>query len=299
MSNLFAGFRDPARRPRFIIWSVIVVMVGIILWAFMLVGTCAPWFCETPCHIVHDDNTLAYNVSTHSKITCVACHEPVNANPIQFTILKIFVIPDLYSTVTKTFELPMNSNDETALSMKSTQCTQCHNMDNRIVSSSPGIIIDHKAHTSRGIQCTFCHNRVAHPEENVTFILNRDRKHENWMKMTACFRCHSQEPGSKIAGTCPTCHPKTFNLIPASHEATNWFNPGHQPFGHSAAARVAADVAAVGKALELHSEQGEVEKPLSEVEPKSDSSAAINLCFTCHQQTFCDACHSKLRPSGK
>ena len=305
MFNPIAGFRDPVRRPRYIIWAVVAIMVVIIFWSSALALTCVVWFCEGPCHIVHDDNTLAYNASSHSKILCVACHEPVNANPIQFTILKIFVLPDLYSTITKTFNLPMNEYNETALNMPSKQCTQCHNLATRAISPSPGIIINHDAHTSRGVQCTFCHNRVAHPEENVNFILPGDKKHENWIKMQACFRCHSQDPTSKVPGACPTCHTPDFKLVPASHEATNWYNPGHPPFGHSAAAKEAADAAAAAKALEAqHTEKGEVESQhslnaSSEVEPVNKSSEAVNECFMCHQKTFCDDCHKKLRPSGQ
>jgi hypothetical protein len=300
MFNPIEGFRDPVRRPRYIIWSALAVMLVVLMWTFGLVGTSFSWFCETPCHIVHDDNTLAYNAGTHSNVSCIACHEPVNSSPIQFTVLKIFVIPDLYATITKTFDLPMNARNEVALEkFPNEQCWQCHNMNNREVSPSPGMKINHDAHTTRGVLCTMCHNRVAHPEENITLVLEGDEKHENWTTMTACFRCHSQDPKSEAPGACDACHTADFNLVPASHEATNWFNPGQEPFGHSAAAKEAADAAAAGKALEdQHSEPGKSEETSEGVTPEYTSSRAINECYTCHLESFCNDCHKKLRPTG-
>ena len=47
--------------------------------------------------------------------------------------------------------------------MATKQCTQCHS-DNRVVTPSPGIIIDHEVHAEKNVNCTICHNRIAHDE---------------------------------------------------------------------------------------------------------------------------------------
>ena len=89
--------------------------------------------------------------------------------------------------------------------MPSTQCTQCHS-DNRVVTASDGIIIDHVVHEENEVHCTVCHNRIAHNETDMTFV-NTDpttgelnEGHPDFMMMTACFRCHSLEPDADGAG---------------------------------------------------------------------------------------------------
>lgn len=293
MLRIFDGFRDPARRPRFIIWSGMALILVVVIWAVALIGTSFAWFCTTPCHKVHDDNTLAYKASSHSNVACVSCHEPLHASPARYTFMKIYVLPDLYSTVTNTFELPMNANNATAVDMPAKQCTQCHNLANRTVTPSAGIIIDHDAHSSRGITCTTCHNRVAHPEENVTFILKGDRKHDDWMKMDACFRCHGQAPGSKAPGTCSTCHPADFKLKPASHDAAGWYAKFGESGGHAKAAK--EESASVAEATRLH-EEAEPLNPKKAQGPILAPSSTVNTCFTCHKTTFCSDCHGVAIP---
>lgn len=290
MFRFLSGFRDPVRRPRFIIWAAVGLIVFVLLWAFALVGTSFAWFCETPCHIVHADNTLTYNAGTHSHVSCIACHEPLNANPLTYTYMKIFVLPDLFSTVFHTFRLPMNPYNETAISMPSKQCTQCHNLKNRPVNPVDGLIINHDAHSSRNISCTTCHNRVAHPEENVVYALPGDTKHDNWMTMDACFRCHGQQPGAKAPGTCTTCHTTDFKLVPASHKASGWYALFGESGGH---AKAALDESASVAAAITHNEKREAENP-GEREPRLAPSSAINSCYTCHASSFCSDCHGGL-----
>ena len=37
--RIFDGFRDPARRPRYIIWTGVAAIIFVLLWAFAMVGT--------------------------------------------------------------------------------------------------------------------------------------------------------------------------------------------------------------------------------------------------------------------
>ena len=63
-----AGFRDPARRPRYILWTLAAVF-GLV--AFMIVAlgvTSSYWFCAEVCHKVQDDTITAYQNSTHNKV---------------------------------------------------------------------------------------------------------------------------------------------------------------------------------------------------------------------------------------
>ena len=126
-----SGFKDPVRRPRYIIWTGVAVLVLAAVMIVALGVTSTFWFCSEGCHKVQDDTIIAYQRSTHSKISCMACHMPAGANPVVFILHKAEALGELYMTVTDNFELPLNAESEVSLVMKSTQCTQCHNMENR------------------------------------------------------------------------------------------------------------------------------------------------------------------------
>ena len=103
-----AGFKDPVRRPRFIIWTFVVVLVLAAVVVIALGATSTRWFCAQVCHKVQDDTIAAYEASAHSEISCMACHEPVNANTVVFVLAKMKALGELYLTVTSKYELPLN-----------------------------------------------------------------------------------------------------------------------------------------------------------------------------------------------
>ncbi len=297
--NPIRAFKDPSTRPRAIVWSGVALIVFFVIWAVAIDGTSTYWFCTQPCHIVHDDNTLAYNESSHTNVACVACHEPVNASGLTMTIKKIEVAPDAITTIMRTFELPMNHDNHVALEMPAEQCTQCHNLKTRSVTPSSGIIIDHTIHAENGIQCTKCHNRVAHPEENITLILEGDQKHENWLTMDACFRCHSQAPDAVAPGTCSACHPAKFDLVPSSHDASSWYTLYGESGGHAKAAK--EESAAIAENVKFYEERPPSEAAHGEVEGEEPTGALkparqVNSCYTCHKPSFCDGCHGLKMP---
>jgi cytochrome c-type protein NapC len=293
-----AGFKDPVRRPRYLIWTGVAVLV---LAAFVVVAftaTSTYWFCAEVCHKVQDDSIAAYDRSSHSMVSCMSCHEPVNADPITFTLKKAKALGELVLTVTNNYELPLNPESSLSLNkeeMGSVQCTQCHS-DNRVVTPTKGIIIDHKVHEENEIQCTACHNRVAHNEsgdwEPVLSNPNggaKSVKHANYMTMTACFRCHTlsdtSPSGIKAPGKCSACHPASFELKPANHNDPAFFPKGHAELAVEAANEQSAALAAT---TERH-ESGEA---LDVVSVES-----VNYCSTCHNtKEFCNGCHGVEMP---
>src|SRR5450830_1601395 len=132
-----AGFKDPIRRPRYIIWTIVAFLVVVAVMIPVLGVTSTGWFCSEGCHKVQDDTILAYQHSSHSNISCMACHMPVNADPVTFLLHKAEALGELYMTVTNKFELPLNPKSEVALTMQATQCTQCHNLATRPVTPQP------------------------------------------------------------------------------------------------------------------------------------------------------------------
>jgi cytochrome c5 len=293
-----AGFKDPVTRPRYIVWVFVVVFA---LAAFVVVAlgaTSTFWFCAEVCHKVQDDTIDAYKASTHSQISCMACHEPVNADTVTFLIAKVKSGLEVIPTVGNTFTLPLNPGSALALKggheMGAQQCTQCHST-NRITTPEPGLKANHKVHADAGIWCTVCHNRVAHNDEAAPPKLvdpsnNKNTAHQNFMKMDYCYRCHDLEgkvkmtgEGAKAApGTCSTCHPAGFELVPNTHKAADWSVKAHGE-----------------KAKEIIKEMGVLEaeaKVLEEEGVEPYLAAPVDPCFTCHVEAkFCEPCHDKLK----
>jgi hypothetical protein len=302
----FAGFTDPVRRPRYLIWtSVLVITLAVVMVAALSI-TSTRWFCSEACHKVQDDTITAYNHSPHSEISCMACHMPANANPVIFVLHKAEALGELYLTVRDDFELPLNGESEYALEMKSTQCTQCHDVTKRVVTPSAGIIIKHDPHTEAEVACAVCHNRVAHVEDFELELRDpntgeRNRKHEDFMKMTACFRCHSQgetpKGGIKAPGRCDACHTAGFQLKPPSHLQPGFFPKGHAKLGQAEFKRAEA-LAAEFEGGEGENTEGEKaesgkEEPVGMRLVKVET---INECQTCHKETFCVDCHKLPMP---
>lgn len=280
-----ARFRNPfsgPSRPRAIIWTSVglFVIAGIAVIA-MFWATSTKWFCATPCHSVQADTIAAYDASSHSKISCLACHEPVGAGPHILVLAKAKSALEVLTTLTGAYDLPLNAGSAYGLGeeMKDEQCTQCHGT-NRKITATKGVIIDHAVHTKNGVTCVTCHNRVAHNEENLTFTLAGNAKHADFEKMDACFRCHDIQNEGRAPGKCSTCHPTGFDLVPATHKSQEWM-----PAGHAEAAKEA--LKEYGKA-EL-----EAKKLVLEGIDKS-LATPVEHCSTCHTRAFCKACHSKL-----
>jgi nitrate/TMAO reductase-like tetraheme cytochrome c subunit len=295
----FDGWKDPARRARYIIWTG---AAAVLLVAFMLVTlgvTSSYWFCANGCHKVQDDTITAYDASSHSEINCMACHMPVNSSPVTFMLHKVEALGELYLTVTNSYEIPLNGHSHVSLTeMSSDHCTQCHNLQNRAITPKVGVLIDHDVHAEEDVDCALCHNRIAHKETDMEFE-NVDPKsgeinrgHDNFMSMQACFRCHwlseDDRPSEiKAPGDCAACHPKDFELKPASHREDAWF-----PEGHTKAAEEASESVAEAKKEASAAPMPEGEGVGSKLPPVE----TINECQTCHTTSFCTNCHGTPMP---
>jgi hypothetical protein len=295
-----SGFKDPVTRPRFVVWTFVVVFALAAFVVVMLGATSTFWFCETMCHKVQDDTINAYHASSHSQISCMACHEPVGADTFTFLFAKVKSGLEVIPTVGNTFSLPLNPGSALALKggkeMGSQQCTQCHSA-NRAVTPGSGLKIDHKVHADAGIWCTVCHNRVAHNDTAAPPTLvapngTKNVKHPNFMQMDYCYRCHDLEGkvkmtgiGAKAApGTCSTCHPAGFDLVPESHKAADWSVKAHG----DAAKEILTEMGAAQTEAKALEEEG--------IAPYL--AAPVNPCFTCHVESkFCTPCHDRLKVS--
>jgi nitrate/TMAO reductase-like tetraheme cytochrome c subunit len=264
-----AGFRDPVRRPRWIITTGVVLIAVATLLVPVLAATSSRAFCAAaPCHAIQADALTAYENSSHSEISCLACHMPVNADPVTFLGHKVEVGVAGIVGVVEGMDPPINPESELAMNTKympEDRCTQCHSA-NRRLTPSKGIIIDHAVHSKSGVTCTQCHNRIAHDETGIK-LTKGAKPHEDFMKMEACFRCHDLEGKKKAGGDCKLCHTATFVLKPAAHLEPGFYAKYGASTGHAKAA-------------------------------KADTTG--RYCSSCHiRSKFCDGCHGMTLPHPK
>ncbi|MDO8953221.1 MAG: NapC/NirT family cytochrome c [Gammaproteobacteria bacterium] len=266
-----AGFKDPVRRPRLIVLMGVWILVIAAVLTVVISATSSRWFCAGFCHQVQGDTIASYENSSHSEISCLACHMPVNADTVTFLLHKVDVGVAGVVGVVNGEKLPLNAESELAMNAKympERQCTQCHTK-NRKLTPGPGIIIDHAVHAEKGVTCTQCHNRIAHNETGLK-LAKGSHPHEDFMKMEGCYRCHALEgqptpkDGLKAPGDCSACHPSGFELKPENHFGPGFYKKFGDSKGHATLAK--AD--------------------------KKDT-----YCRMCHvKATFCEGCHGTAMP---
>jgi hypothetical protein len=303
----FAGFKDPARRNRYILWTIagVLVVAAALVVSVGVIST--TWFCSNNCHAVLGDTIAAHDDFSHSEVSCSACHMPRDANPVGFLLDRS--LGELYRTATNDYRLPLNLDSDVALTMASDQCTQCHNLKRRKITPTSGVLIDHEVHAKEQISCTICHNRAAHHDpvegsQGATLSAAPSKAgHPQFLSMTACFRCHTQgttRPGGiKAPGSCETCHPADFELKPASHRKKGFFPGGHGKLGLTEANRVAElDSTAASQTAEVDNTTEGVfgTKKAAHIGPGLPKVDSINECSTCHSERFCSDCHGIAMP---
>ncbi|MDO8847129.1 MAG: cytochrome c3 family protein [Coriobacteriia bacterium] len=280
----------PHRRRSPVPLIAIVLLVVIVPLAVGLVATSSAGLCTRSCHSVHGDDVAAFEQSTHQRASCVTCHVDAEAGALGRFAYRLGKLGDYGPMLFGSVEQPVNAMSEVALSMSSGQCTQCHVMDRRRVTPSVGIVIDHAVHEAAGIGCTACHNRVAHPETAITLEIEGNAPKQDFMSMTACYRCHSLGEAwaseYRASGECVVCHTAGFDLIPPSHDAEDWYTERGASAGHAAAYTAALDRAATAQASPAEG------AALVRVPPV----AAVNECYTCHLAAYCTGCHGTQIP---
>jgi len=140
-------------------------------------------------------------VSTHSRISCVACHvEPGFRGFVSFAAKEV---PSFYAQL-------LGGPDDTNLLRPpgKAACQQCHT-GFRSVSPGGDLLIPHKAHVEvLHMECVACHKDLVH---------SLNQRGYNRPEMETCLTCHD---GDTAADECVKCH--TGKQTPPTHEAKDW-----------------------------------------------------------------------------
>lgn len=222
--------------PRSRLFLLVIGIVGLTIILALNSYTSKPEFCER-CHEVKPA-VNAWRTSLHAEVNCSVCHY---TGTFGFVKQKTSLIIETFRHVTGLYEEPLNLDSSVNKKIDNNSCLECHT-PKRVITPKKTLVMDHNVHLSQGIKCSYCHNRAGHPELS---------EHKNYISMEGCFRCHGLSNKAVAPGRCDACHPKSFDLVPATHKTKTWRIPDH------------------GKTA------------------KTDSTA----CEMCHQKTYCNGCH--------
>lgn len=228
------------------------------------------------CAACHSNSRVvkAWEKSSHSKITCAACHVRRGFEGVFSPNIWHFMLAALPGgTSADNAEL----NDNGWSTVTPDRCRRCHSPENRSFTVRRGLRMDHQKHVENNVSCITCHNRVAHPLA-ATQVDKNSRRREDRLSMTkGCWRCHGKSdlwreprllatlPATANPPTdCRTCHTELWTMRPTKGR-----------LNHDDAGGIPWRVGTL--------RHGKVAKATN-----------FALCFGCHdRQAWCgDKCHS-------
>jgi hypothetical protein len=227
----------------------------------------------------------------------------VGAGPLAYVLHKAEGLDEVSKTLSGNYTFPLNAEDTVALSMPADRCTQCHDPIKLKNSVRPGFKTNHMRHVSKGIACPVCHNRTGHKEDfELTLVGSQDKswKHADFMKMAACFRCHTQEAVTGAPrGRCPICHSATLDLVPSDHKTSGFSAMDHGKLAAAEETRVPWLTAKESTRTSEATGSAAATASAWNVSQRK-SLGQVNTCSTCHAKAFCTDCHGipMPHPSG-
>ncbi len=206
-------FKNPKTKIITVLYAGLVMVFLVLLITGGIAATCLPGFCGF-CHEM-DKDVQSWQHSSHAKVNCIACH--VEPGLIHLLKDKVMAVKSMYYTITSAYHgKTINAESELSHEVSAENCERCHSLENRKLTPSNGIIMNHEVHMEEEINCAQCHNRVAHVN-----LAN----YENHLEMEYCMHtCHNDEVAPR---DCSKCHPENFDLIPKDHKEANWLRPTH------------------------------------------------------------------------
>lgn len=207
-----AAGRARARRNRRLRFALSIA-VGLVALGFATDAvTSSPAICGS-CHEMSQLHR-SWSVSAHVGVECVECHQPRRAwyaLPLTLGDRTALLARDTVRHFRNPGIAPLDIDASTP-PMASEVCLQCHAPD-REATSGFRILIDHPEHAERNGSCVSCHVRTAHP------VAERGRA---ITLMAQCYTCHGDPKTPEAKTDCRLCHPKEFDLVPASHKPAAW-----------------------------------------------------------------------------
>ncbi|HAQ06763.1 MAG TPA: cytochrome C [Bacillus bacterium] len=274
-------WKNPLNRWRalFVVLFLSVAMAGTVYGAIAFTST--PTFCAT-CHEMAPE-FVTFKASAHSEIKCTQCHiEPGVVNTLTH---KVHSLKEVYYHVVG----PPDPIVQTVPVMN-VNCVQCHS-ENRLVTATGDLIVNHEGHIKEDIPCITCHSGVAHAKV-VERGLNTQKDLDFWTKENAD-KLVTNEYMRPNMGTCIDCHDKVnkgerpwtdmqYSLPENTHGKETKEGEGTED-GHAEAATL--EVASLTPEQQKEHEDKISQDIILQAIGKQKKDVKISMeCFTCHQE---------------
>ncbi len=165
------------------IFECYLIFSGMALFLFLvsLTITSHPKFCAS-CHLIKEEYE-SWKKSTHSKVTCLSCHNEPGA--LSYLIGKVKGAGNFLAYIVRNFKKPVAY-------VSNSSCLSCHKkiLSKMTVSK---VRISHQEIIKAGASCVDCHKCLVH----------KRAKGEKVFVMDKCLTCHNDQ---KASSSCPTCH---------------------------------------------------------------------------------------------
>ncbi|KNZ70543.1 NapC/NirT cytochrome c domain-containing protein [Thermincola ferriacetica] len=285
-------------------------LIKVLLVLLFLLGTAAAiasraWTANIPskmcgaCHMMKPEY-YTWLASSHAKVNCISCHIPPGPGP--FIKANITGVKHFFKMATKSYVAPIIKLGP----MSDAACERCHNMENRIVTTSEDLIIPHGKHKKQKVNCSKCHQGITHgniAKRKITYEGDYQRWNatlgQSLMKnnaeyvrpdMDLCMRCHQLR---KVTVACDACHKN--GMKPADHLKGNFRNGGHGKIA-------AGDLGYCDSCHSYMSEKKietlkEPEKYLQYLGGDKNQNNSLSVITYSRENTWCKACHQKRPPS--
>lgn len=192
-------WKNPLNRWRLLFGLLFFVVFMSAFTYGALALTSTPAFCSS-CHEMAPEH-VTFTASAHSEIKCTQCHIPPGAKNL--VIHKVKALKEVYYH----FVGPPDPIVQTD-AVLNISCLQCHS-ENRLVSATGDLIVNHEGHIEAEIPCITCHSGVVHAKV-VERGLNTSDSLDYWTEENADKLIKSEYLRPNM-GTCIDCHDKVNN----------------------------------------------------------------------------------------
>jgi hypothetical protein len=301
--------------------------------ALFVLGMGVTYLAATPsvCGACHEMTpaVTTWQQSPHARVGCPDCHEtrrPWYLFPETLVARGAMLKRDLQAHWALGSAPASGSQGIHALPIADSTCEHCHD-PSRTVTMRNGMLIDHAKHAKRNKSCLGCHIWTAHPDpkaERPLLLMERCFTCHGLTRAAkapgTCDVCHqasfSKRPASHgpaawqtahgkvaLAGgqNCSMCHKPSFcrdcHGLEIPHPA-GW-EKGRTGHGVVASKSVKVCAKCHRQGADLcsmchHTGFEPAKGPWITQHPSTVDQRGVSFCLTCHEPTYCTACHSRL-----
>lgn len=269
-------WKNPVNRWKLLFATLFsfIALLGVMYGA--VEATSTPTFCKT-CHEMAPEH-VTFEASAHNQISCVQCHvKPGIGNTL---VHKVEALKEVYYHIIG----PPNPIAQT-VPVLNENCEQCHSQ-NRLVTATGDLKVNHQGHVKEGIPCITCHNGVVHAKA-VERGLNTQENLDYWTPENA-EKLMGDAYMRPNMGTCIDCHDQVnqgkkpwkdtaYSLPESEHGKKHEEKTDKEDSGHEAEA---AELSAAEAEKASHKKTQDI---ILQAVGKQKVDVKLSMeCFTCH-----------------